>query len=138
MNNSSAPTGYSTTSNDTITITGIDSIDLSSINTSASMSYPYYTNSNGSLGSISISSGLTIGSTIPSLTTSQINSISIDTSTFKFNVPEDWIDQFPDWRKVEKMCKEYPGLQIAFEKFKTTYKLVVDHYDTPKDKRPKP
>jgi len=36
------------------------------------------------------------------------------------------------------MCDEYPGLKIAFEKFKTTYKLVKDDYDTPKDKRKTP
>jgi hypothetical protein len=52
--------------------------------------------------------------------------------------PVDFVNAFPDWDKVEKMCEEYPGLKIAFEKFKTTYKLVVDHYDTPEDKRPKP
>jgi hypothetical protein len=36
------------------------------------------------------------------------------------------------------MCEQYPGLKIAFEKFKTTYYLVKDDYDTPEDKRPKP
>ena len=51
---------------------------------------------------------------------------------------EDWVDKFPDFDKIQKMCEEYPGLKIAFEKFKTTYKLVRDHYDTPKDQRPKP
>ena len=52
--------------------------------------------------------------------------------------PIDFVNAFPDWGKVQKMCEEYPGLKIAFEKFQTTYKLVVDHYDTPEDKRPKP
>jgi len=52
--------------------------------------------------------------------------------------PVDFVNAFPDWDKVQKMCEEYPGLKIAFEKFKTTYKLVVDHYDTPEDKRPRP
>jgi len=52
--------------------------------------------------------------------------------------PIDFVNSFPDWDKVQKMCEEYPGLKIAFEKFQTTYKLVVDHYDTPEDKRPKP
>ena len=51
---------------------------------------------------------------------------------------EDWINKFPDFDKIQKMCEEYPGLKIAFEKFKTTYKLVRDHYDTPDDQRPKP
>jgi hypothetical protein len=53
-------------------------------------------------------------------------------------MPVEWKDKFPDWDKVQKMCEEYPGLKIAFEKFQTTYKLVVDHYDTPEDQRPRP
>jgi len=87
------------------------------------------------VGSISISS------TIPTLTTAQIstlNNISIDTSSFKINLPEEWVDTFPDFNRVQKMCEEYPGLKIALEKFKTVYKLVKDHYDTPEDKRPRP
>jgi hypothetical protein len=62
----------------------------------------------------------------------------IDTSTFSFNYPEEWKDCFPDWDRIQKMCETYPGLRIAFEKFKTTYKLVQDDYDTPPDKRTKP
>jgi hypothetical protein len=53
-------------------------------------------------------------------------------------MPQEFVDSFPEWARVEKMCEEYPGLKIAFEKFKTVYKLVKDDYDTPKDKRPKP
>ena len=75
-----------------------------------------------------------IATSIPS----QISSLNIDTSTFKIHLPEEWVNQFPDFDRVQKMCKEYPGLAIAFDKFKTTYKLVRDDYDTPKDKRPKP
>jgi len=85
----------------------------------------------------SISPGITVGS----LTTSQISTLSninIDTSSYKINLPEEWVNCFPDFNRIEKMCKEYPGLAIAFEKFKTTYKLVRDHYDTPEDKRPRP
>jgi len=51
---------------------------------------------------------------------------------------EEFVDCMPDYNRIEKMCKEYPGLAVAFEKFKTTYKLVKDHYDTPEDQRPKP
>jgi hypothetical protein len=41
----------------------------------------------------------------------------------------------PNFDRIQKMCKEYPGLAIAFEKFKTTYYLVKDEYDNPKDKK---
>jgi hypothetical protein len=80
-----------------------------------------------------IGSGLTSSGTIgiSPLTSDQINS-------FTFQIPVEWQDRFPDWDKVQKMCEEYPGLKIAFEKFQTTYKLVVDHYDTPEDQRPRP
>jgi hypothetical protein len=84
--------------------------------------------------------------TIPTLTTSQIStlsgstisSISIDTSAFTINLPEEWVNCFPEFSRIEKMCEEYPGLKIAYEKFKTVYKLVKDHYDTPEDQRPRP
>jgi len=70
---------------------------------------------------------------------STFGSIStIDTSQFKISLPEEWVNCLPDFDRIEKMCKEYPGLAIAFEKFKTVYKLVKDDYDTPKDKRPRP
>jgi lipoprotein-anchoring transpeptidase ErfK/SrfK len=84
----------------------------------------------GSSGTISIGAGLT-ATTISSLTAEQI-------ASFTYQMPVEWKDKFPDWDKVQKMCEEYPGLKIAFEKFQTIYKLVVDHYDTPEDKRPKP
>jgi len=59
-------------------------------------------------------------------------------NTWNIHVPQEWIDCFPDFARIEKMCEQYPGLKIAFEKFKTTYKLVKDHYDTPEDQRPRP
>ena len=131
MTTSSVPKDYLTTSSDTITITSLDSIDLSSIaSMNTSISYPSsYTHP---VGAISISS------TIPTLTTSQLSSLYINTSDYGIKISQDWEDCFPDWDRVQKMCKEYPGLQIAFEKFKTTYKLVKDHYDTPADQRPRP
>jgi hypothetical protein len=119
-------TDYSTscvgTNRDTITITGLSSGDItlnSNYNTSATSYY-----------------------TVPTLTTSQISalgtttintisSISTYSPGFGINLPEEWVNCFPEFSRIEKMCEEYPGLRIAFEKFKTTYKLVKDHYDTP-------
>jgi hypothetical protein len=69
---------------------------------------------------------------------SSLNSYAIDASIFQVNVPEEFVECLPDFDRVQKMCKEYPGLQIAFEKFKTTYLLVKNHYDTPEDQRPRP
>jgi hypothetical protein len=76
---------------------------------------------------------------IPGLTTSQISALNTSCiPNITINFPEEFVNTFPDWRRIEKMCKEYPGLKIAFEKFKTTYLLVKDHYDTPEDQRPRP
>jgi hypothetical protein len=61
-----------------------------------------------------------------------------DISTFNWNLNEEFVNCLPDLNRVKKMCEEYPGLKIAYEKFVTTYKLVRDDYDTPEDKRPKP
>ena len=51
---------------------------------------------------------------------------------------EEFKDCFPDFDRIKKMCEQYPGFKIAFEKFKTTYYLVKDDYDTPESKRPIP
>ena len=148
MNISSVPVPSFNSSNDTITLTntgcvsgGIIAQDVGTVLGGAGSIYSFNTGagvgeygfaarnitiSNG--GTYAVSAGIT---TTSSLTTDQISAMT-------FQLPVEWQDQFPDWNKVQKMCEEYPGLKIAFEKFQTTYKLVVDHYDTPEDKRPKP
>jgi len=150
MTNSSVPSDYSITSSDTIQISSLDTITLTAYDPSTSGITGYNTNtgySGYSGGTVTINTGSAGSSygTISPLTTSQLNTITAgsglngtDYSTFTFNTPEDWVNQFPDWNRVQKMCEEYPGLKIVFEKFKTTYKLVKDHYDTPADQRPRP
>jgi hypothetical protein len=67
--------------------------------------------------------------------------VSTGDSPSEYNIvwgSTEWVDGFPGWERIQNMCDEYPGLKIAFEKFKTTYKLVKDDYDTPKDKRKTP
>jgi hypothetical protein len=130
MNNSSAQLDYLTTLNDVITIDVSDmpSLTTSSIDTitltsgGAGSSYYYNTGAGGG-------SGYTIGG---------LTSITAQDITFNWNLNEEFINCLPDLERVKKMCEEYPGLKIAYEKFVTTYKLVRDDYDTPKDKRPKP
>jgi ligand-binding sensor protein len=143
MNNSSAPVAYSTTSNDI----GIIAQEISTISdtitlTSGTGSSYYYNTGAGSGGfssdTITISnggSGYTIGA-VGSSSTVTLN--NINTTSFNWKIPEEFVDAFPNYDRIEKMCKEYPGLAIAFEKFKTVYNLVKDHYDTPEDQRPKP
>jgi hypothetical protein len=132
MSNSSQPSSSSITSSDTYTI------DVSGLSTFNFTNNDTITFSNYSPCTVSYPTYYSSPS-ISTLTTTQIGSIaSIDTSAFTITFPEEWVHSFPDIKRVEKMCEEYPGLKIAYEKFKTVYKLVADHYDTPKDKRPKP
>jgi len=131
MTISSVPVDYSLTSSDTITVSPFTTDQISAlgnitISNSTGSSY-YYTGAG--IGGLS-GSTITVGSGISSST--------INTSSFSFNTPEEFIDCMPDVHRIQKMCEEYPGLKIAFEKFKTTYKLVKDHYDTPEDQRPRP
>jgi hypothetical protein len=83
--------------------------------------------------STGISNTVIGGAGISSITLNDISATS-----FVWKSPEEWVDCFPDYDRIQKMCDTYPGLKIAFEKFKTTYKLVKDDYDTPKDKRKTP
>lgn len=114
---------------DTLTIDlssmSADTITLTSESYNTTVGYSAITTSTGSYNTV-------IGG-VDTISVSDINSYQ---STWK--VPEEFVDAFPDWDRIQNMCKEYPGLEIAFEKFKTTYKLVKDDYDTPKHKRKTP
>jgi hypothetical protein len=106
---------------------GLDTVTISNM---TSNNY-YYTTGSGiggiSAGTITISNGGSSGSSFT------IGGAGVN---YNWKKPEEFVDSFPDYERIQKMCKEYPGLQIAYEKFVTTYKLVKDHYDTPEDQRP--
>jgi hypothetical protein len=51
-------------------------------------------------------------------------------ASFNWKMPEEFVDAFPAFDKIQKMCDEYPGLKIAYEKFVTTYKMVKDDYES--------
>jgi hypothetical protein len=148
MTNSSLPPDCSVTYSDTIQVSGSDTITLTTFDTDIidiSAYYPvteFINNGGGTIDSGWLSpttiTGLSSSFTIPTGTTISTGLDDLDTSTFSVNLPQDWVNQFPGWDRIQKMCEEYPGLKIAFEKFKTTYQLVKDHYDTPADQRPRP
>ena len=130
MNISSVQPDYSITSSDSAdTIT----IDLSSLSSDtitigsggSSLNYATYTGG--------ISSG--VYSLGPSVS---IGTISIGDLTQEYQISEEWVNCFPEFSRIQEMCKQYPGLKIAYDKFVTTYKLVRDDYDTPEDQRTKP
>lgn len=117
------------------------SIDLSdapiTVSGASDYSYTYDTNNMSTITLTppitSISTGAAGTYTISGIST--INTVSIDTSSFTFNLPKEWVDCFPDWNRVEDMCKKYPGLAIAFRNFQTVYQLVKDDYDNPTPKK---
>lgn len=123
MNNSSPQDLYSITldgdvvTNDTITITS----DSSTFDTMAG-DLTYIQN----VGDITIDIGNTL-SYNDTISTGYINNIQ------GILFPQEWIDTFPDWHKVQDMCKQYPSLEIAMRNLKTVYDLVKDDYDAQKN-----
>jgi hypothetical protein len=114
----------SSASSDTITVIPSD------------MSYTYSTAYDINSNNVTIS-GVGAQPTY-SLGSSGISTITlngIDASSYSFNLPQEWVGCFPDWDKVEDMCKEYPGLKIAFENFKVFYEMVKDDYNNPTPKK---
>lgn len=141
MTISSAQTNCSITSGEVITLdlssftTSIDSNSCDTItlyNTGAGGGYI----TGGAGGAVGAGGGG--GAGIAGSIWNSTGTISIGPLTsndIQIHFPTEWENSFPDWNRIQKMCEEYPGLKIAFEKFKTTYNLVKDDYDTPKDKR---
>jgi hypothetical protein len=82
------------------------------------------------MNSYNISTGAVGTYTITSSDTITFNS---DEYKFNWGDAEEFVDAFPDWQRVQDMCKKYPGLEIALRNFQTVYTLVKDDYDNPKD-----
>jgi hypothetical protein len=135
------------TTTDTITISSIDTSSLSTYSftglsatdtitwsgTNCHSSQPYYTTNN--TGTVTIGASGAGYSTI-STTSGPVTIGTFDISSIQdILTSSEWKSAFPDWNRIQKMCDMYPGLKIAFEKFKTTYYLVKDDYDNPNTKK---
>ena len=124
MNSSSAqPTCSITSSDDTDTIT---------IDTSSWGSFTAGGVSGSSMDTITLTGAGASTYTIGSAGVSSITLNDINTSEFTWKMPEEWVDSFPDYSKVQEMCDKYPAFKIAFEKFKQMYDLVEDDYEAKK------
>ena len=145
MTTSSQPTNFSITSTndylsstDVITITGSSSTDTIIIDDSiGTITLDYGAASTSTYIGGAAGSTITFTGTGSAGFTAQTIG-SINPAIFNWNSQEEFIDCFPEFGRVKDMCKEYPGLKIAFEKFVTAYRLCKDDYDTPPDKRIKP
>ena len=112
----------------------ISALSNITINSTTGSSY-YYTGAGISSGNtFTISSTGAVSGTISSGPTITLTG----SAGYEYKMPIEFVDTLPDISRIQKMCEQYPGLKIAFEKFKTTYQLVKDHYDTPEDQRPLP
>jgi hypothetical protein len=135
MNDSSAPPDCSTTSSNDV---GFIAQDITTVfpDTITLTSNAYDTMMGSGTVTIGNATGYTItGSGSAGTTMGGTYTIgNLNASTFSWK-NEEFVDCMPDINRIENMCKEYPGLAIAFEKFKTTYNIVKDDYDNPKDKK---
>lgn len=123
MTTTSQPEDYLITSSNTITLTGSSA-------TTTSVSYPsgnYTVSFDPNNQYTTFTSGTGLSDTI--VLTGAGMSIDL-TNTFNWKQQE-FVDCLPDISRVESMCKEYPGLKIAYDRFVTTYRLVKDDYDNP-------
>ena len=141
MNDSSAPPDCSTTSSNDV---GFIAEEITTFfpDTITLTSNAYDTMAGTNIITIGNSTGYTVGTGVSYTGSGSAGTAmggtytigNVNASTFSWK-NEEFVDCMPDINRIENMCKEYPGLAIAFEKFKTTYNIVKDDYDNPKDKK---
>lgn len=137
MSTSSAPKSLPTDLFDlsNITLTSDSTADTMTSGT-IYISDPNWTGSSGScITTTTAGSTFSTLSVSPTYTTISISDLNIDTNQYTFNFPVDWQDQFPAWSRVQDMCKQYPGLKIAFENLRVVYEMCKDDYDNPTPKK---
>ena len=135
MSNSLAEQVYSITLDDSY---GFSAQDISTMIASDTITLSntgsnYFYNTGAGMGGAGNTGSFTITNGGASAS-GYIGSVTLDNTQFNWR-DEEWVNSFPQWARIQEMCEQYPGLKIAFEKFKTTYKLVKDDYDHPKDKK---
>ena len=120
MNNSSQEPTYTITLDDELT---------SCLN---DITFTYDT---GSIPALTTADIITLTSTPTNTSFSVGNIETVDLSgiesftSFTNLYKEEFDGIFPDYDRVQEMCKEYPGLEIAYRKFKEVYKMVKEDYD---------
>ena len=128
MNNSSPEPIYTITLDDDKDISSLNGITDITISSWSSANIPALTSADiitfTNSGSNYNSNPVTIGQ-IGTVDLSGIESFNTFTNWFK----EEFDGRFPDYDRVMEMCKEYPGLEIAYRKFKEVYSMVKEDYD---------
>lgn len=129
----------------TIDISSFDLSGLNTINYTPSSAYGNITYTN--IAPLTTADIVVLGGTGGSRSSYTINTINSgsggsgsytygSTSTsFTWHQPEEWVETFPNFTRIQDMCKKYPALKIAYDKLVTTYKMVKDDYDNPENKK---
>lgn len=62
---------------------------------------------------------------------------NINISPFEWNDfnQTEFVNGFPNWKKIEEMRKEYPALDIALKKFQEVYTMVEDDWQAHKGQK---
>lgn len=127
-------TCYSTTSNnDTITITSLSPIanftpgNTYSIGNSTTSTWG--SSNTGTITLTGYSGTSTSNPCVVNIGAGYTNCWNHSTGFSSIIWGEDFIDRIPDLKRIDDMCAQYPALSLAWEKFKTTYRLVKDDYD---------
>jgi len=128
VNNSSPEPIYTITLDDDKDISSLNGTTDITISSWSSANIPALTSADiitlTNSGSNYNSNPVTIGQ-IGTVDLSGIESFTSFTNLYK----EEFDGRFPDYDRVMEMCKEYPGLEIAYRKFKEVYKMVKEDYD---------
>jgi hypothetical protein len=129
VNNSSPEPIYTITLDDDKDISSLNGTTDITISSWSSANIPALTSADiitltNSGSNYNYSNPVTIGQ-IGTVDLSGIESFTSFTNLYK----EEFDGRFPDYDRVMEMCKEYPGLEIAYRKFKEVYKMVKEDYD---------
>jgi len=139
VTNSSQPPISTTTLNDLETITistnDVNTINISSYDYSGTMSDYTYSYSPDVITLSDPTPSITLSGGAPTYTITPLSPQEITILTSNVFQPKEWQDKFPDIKRVLDMCDQYPGLKIAYEKFKHCYEMVKEDYDNPTPKK---
>lgn len=122
MNNSSQEQTYTITLDEQIDFSGLTTTSIPTIGDISTVQIPALTSADIITLTGTPYSGAAYGTTISNIET-------IDIGSFTGYFKEEFNGRFPDYDRVQEMCKEYPGLEIAYRKFKEVYKMVKEDYD---------
>jgi hypothetical protein len=122
MNNSSQEDPF------TITLDELQPLTSDAINALTWSSNTWASLTTASIPALTSADIITLtGTSYGNFNTSNIETIDINSFTGWYK--EEFEGRFPDYDRVIDMCKQYPGLEIAYRKFKEVYKMVKEDYD---------